>query len=87
MDWNSPGVKPLRAGLVIQIYPDSERERKFQRRLFTSSMKRKIGHLHVLVVQWRQRNAKLLFFFLDLSLSWRPHCRRGRGILRSLIFG
>ena len=51
MDWNSPGVKPLRAGLVVQIYPNSERERKFHRRLFTSSMKRKIGHLHVLVVQ------------------------------------
>ena len=35
-----------------------ERERKICRRLFTSSMKRKIRHFHVEVVRWRQRNVQ-----------------------------
>ena len=64
-------------------YPSSEREIKFLRCLFTFSIKRKIWHFHVVVVQKRQRNhgtkkctsrAKLLFcllkqlFFLTSSL-------------------
>ena len=50
--------------------PNSERERQFRRRLFTSSMKREIRHFQTVVVQWRQRNvqkcaarAKLLFLY------------------------
>ena len=64
-------------------YPSSGREIKFLRCLFTFSIKRKIWHFHVVVVQKRQRNhgtkkctsrAKLLFcllkqlFFLTSSL-------------------
>ena len=33
-------------------------EKKFRRRLCTSSVKREIRHFHVLVVQWRQRNVQ-----------------------------
>ena len=39
-------------------YPSSERERKFSRRLCTSSVHREISHLHVVVVQWRQRKVQ-----------------------------
>ena len=50
-------------------YPSSERELKFRRCLFTSSIKHEIRHFHVVVVQKRERNvqkkcdarAKLLF--------------------------
>ena len=35
-----------------------ERERKIRRRLFTTSIKRKITHFHVVVVPWRQRNVQ-----------------------------
>ena len=35
-----------------------ERERKFLRRLFTSSIKREIRHFHVVVVQQRRRNVQ-----------------------------
>ena len=50
-------------------YPSSEREIKFRRCLFTSSIKHEIRHFHVVVVQKRERNvqkkcdarAKLLF--------------------------
>ena len=41
-----------------QPYSSSERERKFRRRLFTSSIKREIRNFHVVVVQWRQRNVQ-----------------------------
>ena len=48
-------------------------EPKFSRRLFTSSIKREIGHFHVVAVQWRQRNvqkrsAELLFWLFNLLL-------------------
>ena len=36
----------------------SQKERKFRHGLFTSSIKRKIKHLQVVVVQGRQRNVK-----------------------------
>ena len=59
-----------------------ERERTIRRRLFTSSIKREIRYIHVIVVQWQQINvqkkcdalAKLLFclfnplLFLTFSL-------------------
>ena len=63
-------------------YPSSEREIKFRRCLFTSSIKHEIRHFYVVVVQKRERNvqkkcdarAKLLFsyktycfFFLTFS--------------------
>ena len=54
------------------LYPSSEREIRFRRCLFTSSIKCKIRHFHVVVVQKQERNvqkkcdarAKLLFCFL-----------------------
>ena len=63
-----------------------ERERKIRRRLFTSSMKRKIRHFHVVVVQSRQRNvqkkrdarAKLLFWLTNQLLFCLSRCRRRR---------
>ena len=39
-------------------YPSSERERKFCRLLFTSSIKRETRHFHVVVDRWRQRNVQ-----------------------------
>ena len=42
----------------LEPYPSSERERKFRRRLCTSSVHREIRHFHVVVVQWRQRNVQ-----------------------------
>ena len=39
-------------------YPGSEREIKFRRRLFTSSVKCRIRQFHVEVVQERQRNVQ-----------------------------
>ena len=42
----------------LEPYPSSERERKFRRRLCISSVQREIGHFHVVVVLWRQRNVQ-----------------------------
>ena len=39
-------------------YPSSEREIKFRRYLFTFSIKRKIRHLHVVVVLKQQKNVQ-----------------------------
>ena len=39
-------------------YPSSEREIKFRRCLFTFSIKRKIRHLHVVVVLKQQKNVQ-----------------------------
>ena len=39
-------------------YSSSEKERKFSRRLFTSSIKSEIRHFPVVVVQWWQRNVQ-----------------------------
>ena len=39
-------------------HPSSEREVKFRRCLFMFSIKRKIRHFHVVVVQKRQRNVQ-----------------------------
>ena len=39
-------------------YSGTERERKFSRRLFTSSIKREINHVPVVVVHWRRRNVQ-----------------------------
>ena len=54
-------VKCRRTLLRLNSYephPSSERERKFRRRLCTSSVHREIWHFHVVVVQWRQRNVQ-----------------------------
>ena len=73
-------------------YPSPEIERKFRRRLCTSSVKREIRHFHVTVVQWRQRNvqksdarALLLFWLLNLLLFWCSRFCRSRRILRPLL--
>ena len=42
----------------LEPYPSSEREGKFRRRLCISSVQREIGHFHVVVVLWRQRNVQ-----------------------------
>ena len=70
-------------------YPSSEREIKFRLHLFMFSLKRKIGHFHVLVVQNSQKNYKKsvkhllptepIGFFLTFSLPSR------RWILNSLL--
>ena len=70
-------------------YSSSEREIKFRRCLFTSSIKREIRHFHIVVVQKRERNiqkkcdarAKLLFCFSNLLFLWRSRCRPRRWIL------
>ena len=74
-------------------YHNSERERKFRRRLCTSSVQPEIRHFHVVVVQWRQRNVqkkrdareKWLFWLLNPLFLWRSRCGHRRRILRSLI--
>ena len=75
-------------------YSGTKRERKFGRRLFTSSIKREINHFPVVVVHWRRRNVQksvmhvqssCCFANLNLLLFWRSRCRRRRGILKSLI--
>ena len=66
-------------------YPSTEREIKFRRRLFTSSIKSEIRHFHVVVVQKRAKKCtkkrdareKLLFclqnllFFSDVLVAVR----------------
>ena len=42
----------------LELYSSSERETKFCRRLFTSSIKREIRHFQVMVEQWLQRNGR-----------------------------
>ena len=42
----------------FRMSPSSEREIKFRCRLFTSCMKRKIRHFHVVVVQKQERNVQ-----------------------------
>ena len=44
--------------ILSNWYPSSEREIKFRRCLFTSSIKREIGIFRVVVVQKRQRNVQ-----------------------------
>ena len=41
----------LSLSLPSSLYPSSEGEKKFRRRLYTSSVQREIGHFHVIVVQ------------------------------------
>ena len=41
----------LSLSLPSSLYPSSEGEKKFRRRLCTSSVQREIGHFHVVVVQ------------------------------------
>ena len=54
----------------LRVYPCSNREREICRRMSTSSIKRRIGRFHVVVVQWtskkctkkRDARAELLFY-------------------------
>ena len=69
----------------------SEREGKFSRHLFTSSIKRGIKHFRVVAVQWRQRNvqkrsAELLFWLFNLLLYWSSRCRRRHDIFFKSLF-
>ena len=63
----------------------SEREGKFSRHLFTSSIKRGIKHFRVVAVQWQQRNeqkrsAELLLWLINILLYWSSRCRRRHDI-------
>ena len=80
--------------IPLKPYSGTKRERKFSRRLFTSSIKREINHFPIVVVHWRRRNVQksvmhvqssCCFANLNLLLFWRSRCRRRRGILKSLI--
>jgi len=62
-----------------------ERERKIRRRVFTSSIKREIRHIYVIVVpsvtakkctKMRDTRARLLFSLLFWPSRWRRRCRR-----------
>ena len=74
-------------------YPSSEWESKFHSSLFTSSIKREIGHFLVVVLQWRQRNVQKTVMHVqsccfanpNLLFFWTSRCRRRHRILRSLI--
>ena len=53
----------------------SERERKFSRRLFTSSIKCEIRHFRVVVVQWRQRNVqKSVMHVQSCCFAYSTYC-------------
>ena len=75
-------------------YPSAERETKFRRCLFMSSIKREIRHVYVVVVQKRAKKCtkqawctckvvvlviKPIFFF------WRSRCRPRLWIFKSLL--
>ena len=49
-------------------YSSSEREIKFRRCLFTSTIKREIRHFHVVVVQKRERNVKKVWCTCEVVL-------------------
>ena len=56
-------------------HPSLEREGKILRRVFTSSIKRAIRQFHVLVVQWRQRNAlKSVMHVQSCSFDYKTYC-------------
>ena len=63
-------------------YSSSERERKFRRCLFTSTIKREIRHFHVVVVQKRERNVKkvwctcevVVLLINPIVFFWRSRC-------------
>ena len=65
MQVNFPGVDFLGTPLSL------ERERTIRRRLFTSSIKCKITHFYVVIVQGRQRNVQK-----GVPLFWRSRCLR-----------
>ena len=52
-------VKCRRTQMELNSKFKSEKKNKFRRCLFTFSIKRRIRHLHVVVVQKWQRNAKI----------------------------
>ena len=75
-------------------YRSSKREIKFRRCLFTSSIKRKIRHFHVVVVQKQERNVQnsvmhvrsCCLGLLNQLFFWRSCCRPRRWILKSLLY-
>ena len=57
------------------LHPSLERERKFRRLLFTSSIIREIRHFHVVVVQWRQRNVqRSVMHVQSCCFAYQTHC-------------
>ena len=66
------------------------KRRKISRRLFTSSIKREIRHVPVVVEQGRQKkctkkarctcSVQCFFSLFNLLLFWPSHCRRRRGV-------
>ena len=94
---------PLTLSIVGQILlkrnfkgpnSSSEREIKFRRWLFTSSIKREIRHFHVVVVQKRERNVQKSVMHLRSCcfanqtncFFWRSRCRPRRWILKWLMY-
>ena len=75
------------------FYSGSKRGRKIRRRRSTSSIKRQIRRLHVVVVQWtskkctkkRDARAELLFWSLNLLFFWSRRCGLRRSCLSSLL--
>ena len=75
------------------LYQSSGKEKESFCLVFPSSTKREIGHLHVVVVQRRQRNVQksvmhvqsCCFADLNLLLFCCFRCRRRRRILSSLL--
>ena len=73
-----------------RLYESSGKERERRCLEFTSSTKQEIGHFHVVVLQWRQRNVQIslmhvqscCFANLNLSLFCRSRCRRSRRWLK-----
>ena len=74
-----------------RVDPRSRKQKEIRCLVFTSSTKREVRYVHVVVIQWRQRNVQksvmhvqgCCFANLNLSLFWRSRWRRRR---RCLIF-
>ena len=75
-------------------YSSSEREIKFRRCLFTSSLKREIRHFHVEVVQENRKEmykkawstCKAVVLLIKPFAFWRSRCRPRRWVLKSQLF-
>ena len=82
-----------RSWILKGFYLGSKRGREICRRMCTSSIKRQIRKLHVIVVQWTSKKctqkryalAELLFWSLTLLFFWSRRCGRPRSCLSSLL--
>ena len=84
-----------RSWILKGFYLGSKRGREIRRRMSTSSIKRQIRKLHVIVVQWTSKKctnykkryalAELLFWSLTLLFFWSRRCGRPRSCLSSLL--